>query len=39
MTPEQQQLLQKSQQNIRAARLLSTEGLQDIAFSSNDQHQ
>lgn len=33
MTHEQQLLLQKSQQNIRAAKLLSEEGLYDIAVS------
>ncbi len=33
MTPEQQQLLQKSQENIRAAELLSHEGLYNIAIS------
>ena len=33
MTPEQQLLLQKSQENIRAAQLLSDENLHDIAVS------
>jgi uncharacterized protein (UPF0332 family) len=33
MTPEQQQLLQKSQENIRAAQLLSHEELYNIAIS------
>ncbi len=33
MTPEQQQLLQKSQENIRAAQLLRHEGLYNIAIS------
>jgi uncharacterized protein (UPF0332 family) len=33
MTPEQQQLLQKAQENIRAAQLLRQEGLYNIAIS------
>jgi uncharacterized protein (UPF0332 family) len=33
MTPEQQQLIDKARENLRAAQLLTNEGLQDVAVS------
>ncbi|GAB4345512.1 MAG: HEPN domain-containing protein [Leptolyngbyaceae cyanobacterium] len=33
MTPEQQQLIDKASENVRAAQLLTNEGLQDVAVS------